>query len=167
MQEVSSLHPHGRFLEEDLSDSPTNQLSANQASSGLHPLILSKVWVPASKDKAIDKILHRLREKKGYTRSIESSSNRSPSSHGSTAIRGEQSQLEQHVSSSLASSLAAAAVSSANSSIANSVSGQESGTPRTSPPNSGNTAGLDALHMAMAMSMLRHNSVGNGVYKKY
>ena len=65
MQEVSSLHPHGRFLEEDLSDSPTNQLSANQASSGLHPLILSKVWVPASKDKAIDKILHRLREKKG------------------------------------------------------------------------------------------------------
>ena len=164
MQEVSSLHPHGRFLEEDLSGSPTNQLSANQASSGLHPLILSKVWVPASKDKAIDKILHRLREKKGYTRSIESTS--SPSNHGSTAIRGEQSQLEQHVSSSLASSLAAAAVSSANSSIANSVSGQESGTPRTSPPNSGTTAGLDALHMAMAMSMLRHNSVGNGVYKR-
>ena len=161
MQEVSSLHPPGRFLEEDLSGSSTSQASASQnGNGGIHPLILSKVWVPASKDRTIDKILHRLREKKGYTRSIESSS-RSPSSHGSTTIRGEQSQLERHVSSSVA----AVAVSSANSSIANSVSGQESGTARTSPPNSG-TTGLDTLHMAMAMSMLRHNSTGNDVYKK-
>ena len=56
---IENLDPPGRFLIEDPN-------SAND-----NPVILSKVWVCVERDKAVAKVMHRLREKEGATRVVE------------------------------------------------------------------------------------------------
>ena len=61
MQQIHNLQPPGRFLTEDVTrrdDSGIDNISENE----IHPL-LSKHWVEVSNDKAIEKIMHRLRGK--------------------------------------------------------------------------------------------------------
>ena len=73
MQQVNKLDPPGRFLVEEASQadcSGADNLAAAASSSSnksntVDPQVLQKVWVPASNDKIVRKILHRLRELKG------------------------------------------------------------------------------------------------------
>jgi len=65
MDAIHSLQPMGRFLTEDHSSKePTIRRSVDQGGCGsIHPIILNKAWVCVERDKAITKILQRLREK--------------------------------------------------------------------------------------------------------
>jgi len=73
MQEVNKLDPPGRFLVEEGSQADCSGAdnvaaaasSSSNKSNTVDPQVLQKVWVPASNDKIVRKILHRLRELKG------------------------------------------------------------------------------------------------------
>ena len=74
---IENLDPPGRFLIEDPN-------SAND-----NPLILSKVWVCIEREKAVNKVMHRLREKEGATSGREAASASSSSSTASPALGGD------------------------------------------------------------------------------
>ena len=65
MQDISSLEPPGRFLGESKGVAPsTNSVNdSNDNDSGVHPTILSKMWVILDHEKAMKKVLHRFRDK--------------------------------------------------------------------------------------------------------
>ena len=63
MQQVNNLNPPGRFITEDHSGLGHISSTANDGNDYSHPLVRNKVWVQVSDDLAIDKIMHRLREK--------------------------------------------------------------------------------------------------------
>ena len=65
MQQIHNLQPPGRFLIEDKTGD--HRISSNNGSqsgdNAVHPLLLKKAWVQVENDKAMVKIMHRLREK--------------------------------------------------------------------------------------------------------
>ncbi|KAL3760370.1 hypothetical protein ACHAWU_000345 [Discostella pseudostelligera] len=63
--EIQSMRPPGRFLEEDPSINTNNasMMGAFPTSADLHPSILTKNWSVVDPEKALVKILKRLREK--------------------------------------------------------------------------------------------------------
>ena len=64
MQDISSLEPPGRFLMESKGIAPsTNSENDSENDDGVHPLIFSKVWLIVDHKKAMEKVLHRLRDK--------------------------------------------------------------------------------------------------------
>ena len=73
MQQVNKLDPPGRFLVEEASQADCSGAdnvaaaasSSSNKSNTVDPQVLQKVWVPASNDKIVRKILHRLCELKG------------------------------------------------------------------------------------------------------
>ena len=60
MQDISSLEPPGRFLVESKGVAPSTN---SENDSGVHPIILSKMWVIVDHEKALAKVMHRLRGK--------------------------------------------------------------------------------------------------------
>ena len=66
MQQIHNLQPPGRFLIEDKTGDhriSSNNGSSHSGDNAVHPLLLKKAWVQVENDKAIVKIMHRLREK--------------------------------------------------------------------------------------------------------
>jgi hypothetical protein len=74
ISQVNDLQPRGRFLREDNNtNAPQQQMdaTATHATSTValgggeivHPSILRKIWVPVENDEAVQKVMHRLREK--------------------------------------------------------------------------------------------------------
>ena len=63
--EIQSLQPPGRFLVEDSGLGPAKFINESFAysSSNVHPTILSKTWVCVEPEKALVKVMHRMREK--------------------------------------------------------------------------------------------------------
>ena len=61
MNEIHNLQPPGRFLTADGSSDVTDRLDDDGVV--LHPPITSKVWVRVDADKALSKVMHRLRDK--------------------------------------------------------------------------------------------------------
>ena len=72
---IGHLHPPGRFLVEDRRSSssarsnPINIDGSDQSGvpslSNIHPTLLTKTWSLVENEKALDKIMHRLRERGG------------------------------------------------------------------------------------------------------
>lgn len=71
---IGHLHPPGRFLVEDRRSSsawsnPSNIDGSDQSGvpslSNIHPTLLTKTWSLVENEKALDKIMHRLRERGG------------------------------------------------------------------------------------------------------
>ena len=69
--EINQLDPPGRFLTEDdsfssrgdnISGSSSNN-NCDNGNGGIHPTILAKRWICVEHDRAMAKIMHRLREK--------------------------------------------------------------------------------------------------------
>ena len=74
ISQVNDLQPHGRFLREDTNtNAPQQQMDATATHAPstvalgggevVHPSILRKIWVPVENDEAVQKVMHRLREK--------------------------------------------------------------------------------------------------------
>ena len=61
MNEIHNLTPPGRFLME--TDEGKVRGVVNDDTDSIHPLIANKVWVVMDSDKALSKVMHRLREK--------------------------------------------------------------------------------------------------------
>ena len=61
VNEIHNLQPPGRFLTADGSSDVTDRLDDDGVV--LHPPITSKVWVRVDADKALSKVMHRLRDK--------------------------------------------------------------------------------------------------------
>jgi len=60
IHEIQALNPPGRFLIESDDKFTSNSQSAPPT---IHPLVLKKGWVLVDDDKALDKVMHRLRER--------------------------------------------------------------------------------------------------------
>ena len=74
LQQISNSHPPGRFLVQDNShrdeggnnniDDDNSKTQGNNRNDGVEPQVLRMVWVQVSEEKAFEKVMHRLRDKK-------------------------------------------------------------------------------------------------------
>ena len=90
MQQIHNLQPPGRFLIEDKTGD--HRISSNNGSqsgdNAVHPLLLKKAWVQVENDKAIDKIMHRLREKEHQPKLRMNDVQTKPIPGGSMKVKG-------------------------------------------------------------------------------
>lgn len=64
VNEIEKLQPPGRFLVEDHSRNGTERMQGTiDPDSNVHPAVMNKIWTVANLEKALGKIMHRLRER--------------------------------------------------------------------------------------------------------